>query len=65
MAYPLNRLNRIVVAISTSTTGIFNRNRCDFMVLGDGQKQGAENFAVRSMPLALWPCGRILAIADP
>jgi hypothetical protein len=30
------------------------------MVLGDGQKHGAENFAVRSMPLASWPCGRML-----
>jgi len=60
MAFRLNHLNRIVVAISTSTTGIFNRNRCDFLVLGDGQKQGVENFVVRSMLLASWPCGRML-----
>lgn len=65
MAFPLNHLNRIVVAISTSTIGIFNRSRCDFMVHGDGQKRGAENFVVRSMPLGSWHCGRMLGIVNP
>ncbi|MEY3695260.1 MAG: hypothetical protein RL083_1085 [Pseudomonadota bacterium] len=58
MAFRLNHLNRIVVATYTITISIFKLTRCDFMVLGDGQKRGVENFVVRSMLLASWPCGR-------
>jgi hypothetical protein len=49
MGFRLHHLNSTAAATFTSIIGMFKLNRYDFMANGDGQKQGAGNFVMRSM----------------